>query len=837
MLVNYLKLSFRLLSRNPFFTTINVLGLAIGFASFYALWEYATTELKADQYHKDFDHIARIGVIWQWTDDGGKTWGSLTIGKGRLSTSPRVSEDFHEVVSSLRIINQPRFAPEIVHHGNKIIVSVGDETGQPRIFKEERAAYTDPNLFTFFTIPLVYGKPEQVLAEANYVVLSQSTARKYFGEQNPVGELLRLNDTITLKVSGVYEDLPHYSHLNFELVISGAGLQQIWNNSDGIAQTTNYVKLNHTAFGDFEAKLNNKADTYWAEVKRDFPHARISFFVQPLAEIPFSQNYLADNFYPKSRSFLFTLAFIAVSVLIMAWVNYVNLSITRISRRLKEVATRKVSGAGPLDMARQFVTESFVTNGIAIAFAFTLIQIIRAPASTLLGIQVADVSSLSVSSIIIFASITVSGILLSGLYPAVISMTYRPRSLFNMSAMASGKRVTPYLLTVSQLAIAIIFILLGFTISLQLNHILNLDTGIDKEAVILIDAPIVKPAHYISILNSFKKEISRKAQVMSVTSSRRDITEMYEGTINVKRVGSDLPFGMDDNTVDEEYIPFYGLRLLAGRNFSKDNLSQGILISRVASTRLGYQSPDEAVGRIIHARNIYGGSSSWEEIEVIGVFDDFRNVSFLNMSKSTTESERGRGMVLLYGGQSTGKAVPLAEKISVRIQPENFMETIATIKSLYEQQFPGNLFSWYFLDEFADRIYDNEKVARNQIVLFTVLAIGIACLGLLGMISNKVLEKTKEIGVRKVLGAQLHQIAQILMATTVRQIIIAILIGIPTAVYLTSQYLEKFSERISLQWWHFALPVVLLVAIMFATVAAVLWKAARSNPVEALKSE
>lgn len=220
------------------------------------------------------------------------------------------------------------------------------------------------------------------------------------------------------------------------------------------------------------------------------------------------------------------------------------------------------------------------------------------------------------------------------------------------------------------------------------------------------------------------------------------------------------------------------------------------------------------------------------------MFEDFRNWSFLNMNQSASEANnQGRGIVLLYRDQLVDESAFIPEKISVRISPQNFEETLSAIQTLFEQQFPGNVFTWYFLDEKMNEVYANEKVARNQIVLFTALALFIACLGLLGMITNKAVEKTKEIGIRKVLGADLYQIAQILLNTTVKQVIIATVIGIPVAYYLSQQYLEKFSERISLQWWHFTLPVVILVVIMFATIASVLWKAARSNPVEALKYE
>ena len=835
MLLNYIKLSFRLLVRNPFFTAINVVGLAIGFASFYALWEYSTTELKADQYHKDADRIARICINWRWTDDGGQTWGHLVLGTISPNIINRVREDFPDVESSLRILNQAGFTSELVNHGPKILITIESKQGQPRIFKEENVVYADPNLFTFFTIPLIYGQPDQVLKEANHVVLSRSIAEKYFGKIDPTGELLKMNDSTTLMVSGVYEDLPHYSHLNFQLVISNVEFQTKWN-VPIFSRILSYVKLNNNDFNDFENKLNGKANEYGAEALRAFPNAKLDMFVQKLEQIPFSQNFIGDDFYPKSKAFLLTLAFIALSVLAMAWVNYINLSVTRTTRRFKEIATRKVSGAGAIDMVLQFVTESLMTNALAITLAFTLIQIIRKPFSMLFNIQIDEFSSLSPESIIIFLAIIVSGILLSGLYPAIISMAHQPRALFNLKSSASGRRFIPSLLTVSQLAVAIIFILLGFTVSDQLNHVLNMNTGINKSEVVVIDAPVIKPANYNQILNSLKKQISNNSNVSAITSSRSDVTDRkdLEGPVT-RRIGADLSFGMDGNTVDEGYIAFYGLKLLAGRNFIQDDQPDAVMISRFAAVRLGFKSPEDAVGSKI---NLALNVGNWKDAEVIGVFENFRIESFFNMSQSSSEAtDEGRGFIFMYKSQYFADAFSNAEKISVRVSSQNFDEAMASMKTLFEQQFPGNAFTWYFLDEHASQIYFHEKAARNQIVLFTGLAIIIACLGLLGMISNKVVEKTKEIGIRKVLGAEMSQVAQILLNTTAKQIVIATVIGIPVAYYLTQQYLQKYSERIALQWWHFTLPVLILIVIMFFTVASVLWKAARSNPVEALKYE
>ena len=562
----------------------------------------------------------------------------------------------------------------------------------------------------------------------------------------------------------------------------------------------------------------------------------MDMYVQALAEIPFSQSFAGDNFYPKSKPFLFTLAFVALSVLVMAWVNYINLSVTRTSRRFKEIATRKVSGAGASDMIGQFVTEAFVTNVLALALAITLIQIVRAPASLLFNIQIAKLSSLSFISLTIFSSILIGGILLSGLYPAIVSMSYQPRVLFNLRIIQTSTRLIPSLLTTSQLAVAIILIMLGFTVSFQLRHILNMDTGINQDQTIIIESPVVKPDHFETLLSSFKKEISMITNVSSVTTSSFLVNRTGGPDFIVKRPGSALHFGMDPNSVDEDFIAFYDLKILAGRTFIKDDNQDGVIISRFAARRLGFNSPDEAVGAKINLEVDMSGYL--KDAVVIGVFENFRNQSFLNMSESSTESNvEGRGAVLVYKSQSFDKNFFIHDKISVRVSPQNMEETIGLIQTKFAALFPDMVFTWYFLDEKIKEVYGNEKIARNQVVLFTALALIVACLGLLAMISNKVVEKTKEIGIRKVLGAQLHQIAKVLLNATVKQTITATIVGIPIAYYLTQLYLEKYSERISLQWWHFALPILILVVIMFSTIASVLWKAAKTNPVEALKNE
>ena len=834
MFLNYLKLAIRLLWRNPFYTLINVAGLAVGMVSFYILWEYSTSELKSDQYHKDADRIARIGYNWESTDDGGSTWGHTLVGSAKSTLATSVKDEFPEVESYVRILEQPLFTTNVVNHGRRISLSTVDKN-EDRIFKEERAVYADPNLFEFFSIPLVYGEPTQVLSEPNQVVLSQSTAQKYFGATDPRGELLKLNDTLTLKVSGVFENLPHNTHLNLDLVISNAALQTKWNTAYlAFAQT--YVKLSNGAFREFENKLNKQNKRYWGEISKDFPNIRVTMFVQPLNEIAFSQSFLFDYFQPKSKSFLLTLAFISISVLIMAWVNYVNLSASQTNRRLKEVATRKVSGASGADMVKQFMVESSLINLLALTLSFTLIQLVRHPVQLFFKIQITEFSSLTHTTIAMLVFIILLGILIFSFYPAFIASAHNPRTLFSIHKTSERKRLLPSLLSIVQFSTAVVVIILGFVVALQLDLVMNKGLSKEQKAMVVIESPTIKGDDYTDRITLFKNLISKELDIISVTSSTAVLgDEMGDADFEIKRQGSTHFYFLDRNGVDENFIPTYAIKLLAGRNFISDDRADVVIISRLAAERLGFKKPEEAVGNHILAFHYSMGNVAkreYQTVEVIGVIENYRTAPYF-FSSITYNDESG--IVLTYGDKLFKELA--AERLTLQINLERADMTIATAEGAFKKIFPGNVFTWYFLEDHVNRVYQGEEVIRNQIILFTCVTILIASIGLLGMISLKAVEKTKEIGIRKVLGAQLSQIGILLLHSTFKQAVIAFAISAPIAYYFTQQYLEKFSERIDLQWWHFGLPVALLMIIMIITVGTVVWKAAKNNPVEALKYE
>jgi putative ABC transport system permease protein len=827
MLLNYLKLAIRLLIRNPFFTFINVAGLSIGFAAFFGLWQFASSELQSDQYHPGYDRIVRFGTHWTWTDDG-RNWGKAITACIGPAMTHQISLDFPEVESYNRILHQPQFLENLVGHDDHVILSRETKDGSETIFKETKAAYADPNIFEFFSIPLIKGKPADVLKNANSIVLSQQSASRFFGNDDPVGELLVLNGKHTLKVTGVFQDLPHNTHLSFDFVISNAGKINEWNNWIWFAAHSYVMLKKGSDLENFKRKIATHDDKYFAEILRVLSQSRAQMFLQPLEEVAFSKDYFADFFMPKSRLFLQILQAVSILILLMAWVNYINLTITRSIKRIKEVGARKALGAGPADFMKQFLIESTLINVIAVALAFTLLQVLRTPAELLLHIPLSGWSDISVVSKLIFITAIIALITFSGLYASRASLNARAK---DRTSSLSGT------LTTFQYTVAIVLMVCVLSIAYQLDFILGKAIGLNKDRVAVIEAPVVRSGDFEQKIELFKNRLTSESFMPGATFSKSVPGDDYttRDLLFVKKSPDAISVGTDSNGgVNEDFIPFFDIRILAGRNFRADDRGDVVLLSRVAINRLGYNKPQEVIGSRVQIGD--GTSGKWTTVEVIGIIEDYRIRPYFNFTESSSlDSEEGRGICLTFKTYLFAQLTP--EKIAVKFRNDDHVKTIPAIEQIFKELFPGNSFNLYFLDDHMNRHYSNEKILRNQILFFTMVAIGIACLGLLGMISAKVVEKTKEIGIRKVMGAGIFQILRILVRSTVNQVFIATAIGIPAAYYLVHQYLNRFSERIDLQWWHYAAPLIALMTILVLTISSVLWKAIRTNPIESLRYE
>jgi putative ABC transport system permease protein len=831
MILNYIKIALRLLARSPFYTGINLFGLSVGFAVFFVLQQYSQSQLDSDKQWKDAERIARLGFFWEWTDDG-TTWDSEIFSLVDTGSPVMLTGDFPEVESFTRILPQGQFAEAYVGFGSRVITAV--ETGnEKRFFKEEHMASADPNVFEFFDIPFLFGDRRTALTMANAIVINQSIAKKYFGDNDPLGKIILVNANAYL-VAGVFADFPTNTHLDFELVISNQARIAHWNTNRIGPVCFGYVKTRTGVdWLQFQDNLNNPAlkEKYWAEVSRLFPNGRGKFLIETLADIPFSSWHRFGEQPPKSKLLLRAFQIIGIVVLMLAIINYLSLNASRISNRFKEIATRKVSGARVRDFFYQFMTETIIVFLIAIAMALTIVQMVKIPFAIWLQIPVENVST---GSMILLGIVTLLVLIVCATYPSYLSNRFKPTALL---AKSSSPKKGRSLLSLSlfQYAIATVLLLISVLFFRQITFMLNKDLGFAKDRVVVIDAPLHRDENFEGNMTSFQNSILRKAGVLNSTLSSTVMGDQ-PNLITVRQRGVEYPVVLDGNGgVDEHFIPCYELKLLAGRNFSPEEKGNVIIISEGALSRLGYSDPASAIGNRIDVWTAteLGFPGEWRDTEIIGVVKGYRLRPFFKYGNEYDKADRG--MALTY--KSTVVSALGPERVTLRMAGDQFEQSLSEIKDTFERFFPGNFFHWYFLDDHISRHYESQKVSRNQILFFTCLAIAIACLGLLGMISNKVIEKTKEIGIRKVLGAKVSNIAAVLLKSTFRQIILSLMVSIPLAWYLGNSYLENFTEHVDQQWWHYALPVLVLISIMFMTIASLVWKAATTNPVESLRYE
>lgn len=832
MITNYIKLAIRLLSRNLFSTIVNLSGLSVGLAMFFLLWQYAQTELGSDQFHNGADRIVRFGNTYHFTGENGEVkTGMMAVNEPELTRA--AATEFPEVEAYTRIFEQANFSRDhIPHHGRDLFLTYTDAADHQHAFAERNIVYADANLFTFFSFPLATGNAQTVLKDPYTIVLSASNARKYFGNDDPLGKTLLLNGTTPLKVTGVFKDLPHNTHLAFDMAISTATLE----NSISTIRITNggafcYLKLAPGIdLPGFEKKVKAFSHEHFTKLlKSTCATCDAEAYLQPLRELPFNSGVWFDTAKIKSQYLLMALSTIAVLILVMAWINYINMAVTANLKRVKELAARKTVGARYSDFIIQFVWEAAIVNVSAAILAFVIVQTVRIPAEEFLQFYIPSLRDTSPTTLTIVALTLAFGTLFTGVYPAIITLRANPRVLFGTFKTLRKGNAFSNVLTTLQFSFAVILITWIFSIHLQLDYILNKDLGIRQDQIVTVDLPMMYTYASEGTLHAFTEEVSKIPGI-----SGRTVSHSIPG-LESKFIGLSYKnkwiTAQSNGAVDESFIPLYNIHMIAGRNFQQDNPAdqQSIMISQTSASRMGIDNPTDAIGQTLFVQR-----SDWSpetvKATVIGVFEDYK-VDPLFSSINNRD-----GIVLLYKNYLVPENI-IARKISLLVNPTDISGTLKQVGELYNTTFAGQVFNWNFLDRQIGRFYEQEKTTRNQITFFTLLAVGIACVGLLGVIRNKAIEKTKEMGVRKVLGAQFLHLTRILLSTTARQVMIATILGIPAAVILTQRYLEKFSDRISLQWWHYTIPTLILITVMLATVASTLWKVNKTNPVDALRYE
>lgn len=817
MIRNYLKIAFRNLWKYKSFSAINIAGLSIGMAACVLILQYVSFQLSYDQFHHDVKDIYRVAND---RFQNGKLIQHGTITYSAIGKA--MNDDYEEVIQNTRV--EPCSETIITYNEKKLA--------------EDRIFFVDNDFFSVFNFPFLAGDTKDIFKAPYTLVVSQELVQKIFDYKGNdfnqfLGKSLVLgNDSMPYKIEAVCKNVPENSHLKFRMLISWPTLiSGGWKEADYDFKDSDfwhYVKLKPgTDYKAFNAKLG-------AFSQKHFQGNKISgsdetFFLQPLSKAHLYSDFEYEIGNTGSATVVWGLLIIALFIITIAWVNYVNLSTARAVDRAREVGIRKVVGGIKRQLITQFLVESVLVNFIGIALAIVLVLLLQNSFNHLLHNQLSlsylFSKGLSGYNILIgLAIIIVSGIVVSGFYPAFVLSSFKPITVLK-GKLGNSKKGIAFRrgLVIGQFSVTVALIIGSMIVLKQLNYMSKSDLGFNMDQILIVRPPKLTnwDSTFLSKTDNFKEELKQIAHVKSATTSWNTPGGDIGRSFNVRLADSTTTakYTMRHTSIDHDFLSVYGIKLVAGRNYDpsdhdpKAQHLKNILINESAAKMLGFASPQAAIGR-----DIFRGPKRWT---VIGVVADYHQ-------KSLRYPMEPMLFMPFYSNNS---------EISVKLTPGDLPGTIAQIKKKYDAFFPGNLFDYSFLDERFNRQYENERLFSRAFGIFAALAIIVACLGLFGLAMFSTIQRTKEIGVRKVLGASVSNILVLLSKDFVKLVVIASLIAFPVSWYVMHKWLQDFSYRISISWWLFIVAgaAALLVALLTVSFQAV--KAAIANPVKSLRTE
>ncbi|HOX82330.1 MAG TPA: ABC transporter permease [Chryseolinea sp.] len=797
MLRNNLIIIIRSLIRNKTFSLINILGLSIGLITFLAISLYVVDEFSYDRFHEKKDRIYRSIISANWDGQTMKWGGSPN------KLAPTAVKEIPEIEKATRVF----------HHNFGDIGFISTETEK---FSESNLFYADPEIFDVFTIPLIKGNPEKVLDRPGTVVISESTAKKYFGSDDPIGKNLLVDNSINLEITGIYSDFPSNSFLQCQLIASfssnwfGAEKNQSWGN----ASFDTYFLL-HTDVTK-EAADKKIAEMLERDISKD--DRWFSIALQPLLDIRLHSEDLSSNIdrrdYGDYKQVKILVA-LALIILLIAAVNYMNLTTAQSQRRNKEIGIAKTLGAtfGQLNLKFYFEASVFVLLSLLIAITiFTLtLPVFNQLSGKNISIDFVNQSWFWISFGIVWMFLT----FISGVYPALYLSSFSPKLALQKTSNSGGQSSIRKGLVVFQFSISTILIICSLIFYKQMNFIRDKKLGYQPEQVIAIMVSAAKDRDQIA---SVKTEFESLAEVKSVSRS-----QSYPGvgtsSRNVVREGATADGASILTTrASYEILDVLGIKLLTGKTLPenknpKDTTIQ-VVINKSTSDYLGL-SPEEVVGKRVEIQGFEGPT------EVVGVTEDFHVASL----------HQKIGPYCFHNSPTEGLTYLL-----VKVQTQDLTSTVKKLETIFKKTIPS-AFEYSFLDQQMAKLYHSEERLSNIVLLFAGLAIFIACLGLYALASFTAEQRVKEIGVRKVLGASVMQIVNMLAKEFVMLVLIAFAIGVPVGYYLMNNWLEGFEYRTNFDLIIFVVAGAAALIIAWTTVSFESFRAARKNPVESLKSE
>lgn len=807
MLSNYLKIISRNLWRNKTFTSINIAGLAIGMATCILILLFIQHELSFDRFHKKADRIYRVTF-------SGNVQGQIMQ---ESSVMPPVAQalknDYPEIETSTRLREMGK--PAI--------------TCQNNTFKGDKAAYIDANFFEVFTLPLLQGDPNTVLQQPNTVVLTKRIAKKYFGDGDPIGKVLSIENIATpCTVTGIIKEIPSNSHFRMEIFVAMAGLPEAQLPTWMTSNFFTYIVLKEGQDDQqLAAKLPLTIDKYLGPQMPEAMGMTLQEFrnqgnnlglsLQPLTDIHFGAGFQYEMEPTGNIQYVYMFSAIALFVLLIACINFMNLATAAAAKRAQEVGIRKVMGSTKAALVQQFIAESMLLTGLSLLVALGLVYLampfFKAFVDLPLSLHPMDNNWL-LPGIIAVGLIT--GIL-SGVYPAFFLSAFEPIAVLkgkfvqgkNKFGLRSG-------LVVFQFGISILLTISTLVVYQQLSFIQNKQLGYQKEQVVVLPN--------IGQLGNnwpvFKQQLEQDTRVQSVSNSGYlPAGDSFGNNFfvapeeNDKQMTKTLRYD-----VDEKYLATLGMKLVSGRNFSSEygSDSTSIILNETAAKALGWEQ--EALGHTVHYTQKSGQSVRYQ---VIGVVKDFH---FRSLHEAITP------LVMVWNKSNNGNLI-------VKANARDISGLLTNAKANWESLSPSEPFTYSFLEERFEQTYKSEQKTGLMLAIFAGLTIFVACLGLFGLAMFTTMQRAKEIGVRKVLGASATSVVALLSIDFLKLVFLGLVIAAPVAYYCMNLWLSDFAYHIDMQWWIFATAGLVAVVVAFLTVAGQAMKAAVKNPVDALKSE
>ena len=801
MFRNYLLITFRNLIKNRISSIVNILGLAIGMAAFVLIIQYVRFELSYDDFHEKENVIYRVQQDRYNKGELTTQWAA-----GCSAVGQALYENFEEVENFTRF--------------QKLngVFSVGEKK-----FREEEIYLADTSFFEIFSFAILEGDPNSALLNPMEMLLSRTTARKYFGDESPIGESMRFNGGMEFEIIGVFEDAPENSHLKPDILASWATLVRFRGEEINTAWQWdaffNYIQLHpSTDYKVFEAKIPAFVEEMIGDDMDSFG-AGVVFNLQPLRSIHLNSDFMFEAEPNGNARSVYALIAISIFLVVIAWINYINLSSARSLERAREVGMRKVNGALRTQLLGQFLMESFLMNIISIVLAFIMVMLLGGVFNHLTG-QVLDYSLGSNTgfwALILLGFIV--GAFISGLYPALFLSSFKPTTVFKgVSELKVGGLGIRRILVIFQFTTSLLLVAGTLTVYFQISFMRNGDLGVDIENVMVLRGPAVNDSTYSEKFSAFKQELLRNPDMEMVTASIavpgrqpawnaggiRRLSDAEEDGNQYRIIGFDFDF-----------VDFYGLSILEGRNFSEDygQNSETVLLNEAAVELMGFEDNASAMNVPI----FFWGDT----FNIVGVLKNYHQEGL---------KEDMEPLVFRYFKDANSY-------YSIKVDPRKTQEVLSFVEEEWLQFFPQNPYEYFFLEDYYNEQYRNELRFGTVFGLFAFLAIFIAGLGLFGLSSYTTIQRTREIGLRKVLGSSAGNAVLLLLRYFMIQVVIAVPIGLGLGYYIMAGWLENFAYRIGIGWWFFLVPTLIVLIITILTVISQVLKTSNVNPAFSMRRD